>query len=57
MIAISNTGPPALTLSAIAEISGISADLEGQIAKIITVSYIFTPLIAFPVTAALAAAK
>ncbi|KAL8291781.1 hypothetical protein RQP46_002039 [Phenoliferia psychrophenolica] len=53
VLMISNAGPPALTLSAIAEMADLSADVEGAISRIITLSYAVTPLIAFPVTAAL----
>ncbi|KAM0751651.1 hypothetical protein T439DRAFT_324841 [Meredithblackwellia eburnea MCA 4105] len=53
VLMISNVGPPALTLSAIAEMADLPAEIEGQISQIITLSYVVTPLIAFPVTAAL----
>ncbi|KAI5478185.1 hypothetical protein MNV49_005352 [Pseudohyphozyma bogoriensis] len=53
VLMLSNVGPPALTLSAIAELAHLPADVEGQIARIITLSYAVTPLICLPVTAAL----
>lgn len=35
----------------------LTSDLEGQISRIITLSYAVTPLISFPVTAALAVVR
>ena len=35
---ISNVGPPALTLSAIAEMADLPADVEGAVSRIITLS-------------------
>ncbi|CED82263.1 Predicted membrane protein [Phaffia rhodozyma] len=45
-------GPPALTLASIAQMSDIDEDAEGQIARIILVSYAVTPLISIAVSAA-----
>ncbi|KAJ7640540.1 membrane transport protein-domain-containing protein [Mycena rosella] len=53
VLAMSNVGPPALTLSAVAVMAELPSDVEGQVSRILTVSYAVTPLIAFPVTIAL----
>jgi len=53
VLMISNTGPPALTLSAIADMADLTADVEGQVSRILLLSYAVTPLISLPVTAAL----
>ncbi|SCV73093.1 BQ2448_7018 [Microbotryum intermedium] len=53
VLMLSNVGPPALTLSAIAEMTELGPRIEGQIARTLTASYIVTPLIALTVTAAL----
>ncbi|KAJ7640543.1 membrane transport protein-domain-containing protein [Mycena rosella] len=53
VLAMSNVGPPALTLSAVAIMAELPSDVEGQVSRILTVSYAVTPLIAFPVTIAL----
>ncbi|KAJ7459790.1 hypothetical protein FB451DRAFT_560203 [Mycena latifolia] len=53
VIAMSNVGPPALTLSAVAAMAELTSDVEGQVSRILTSSYAVTPLISFPVTIAL----
>ncbi|SDA02344.1 BZ3501_MvSof-1269-A2-R1_Chr12-3g03552 [Microbotryum saponariae] len=53
VLMLSNVGPPALTLSAIAEMTDLGPRVEGQIARTLTASYVVTPLIALTVTAAL----
>ncbi|KAK4049973.1 hypothetical protein OIV83_003797 [Microbotryomycetes sp. JL201] len=53
VIALSNVGPPALTLAAIADMADIPVDTEGQIARALVASYIVTPLIALSCTAAI----
>ncbi|KAJ6619461.1 membrane transport protein-domain-containing protein [Mycena sp. CBHHK59/15] len=53
VLAMSNVGPPALTLAAVATMADLPPDVEGQVSRILTFSYGVTPLIAFPVTAAL----
>jgi len=54
---MSNVGPPAITLAAIADLANLPDEVEGQVARIITISYAVTPLIALPVTAALTLIK
>ncbi|KAM0786202.1 hypothetical protein ACM66B_007006 [Microbotryomycetes sp. NB124-2] len=53
VIALSNVGPPALTLAAIADMADIPVDTEGQIARALVASYVVTPLIALSCTAAI----
>ncbi|KAJ7147494.1 membrane transport protein-domain-containing protein [Mycena crocata] len=53
VLAMSNVGPPALTLSAVAVMADLPSEIEGQVSRIITASYAVTPLISFPVTMAL----
>ncbi|ORY72931.1 hypothetical protein BCR35DRAFT_307471 [Leucosporidium creatinivorum] len=53
ILCLSNVGPPALTLSAIANMANLPSEAEGQIAQTLTLSYAVTPLIALSVTAAL----
>ncbi|KAJ7505390.1 hypothetical protein B0H11DRAFT_1708938, partial [Mycena galericulata] len=52
-LSLSNVGPPALTLAAIASMADLSDEVEGQVSRILTVSYAVTPLISFPVTIAI----
>jgi len=53
VLALSNVGPPALTLAAVAVMADIPSEIEGQVSRILTFSYAVTPLISFPVTVAL----
>ncbi|KAJ7935570.1 membrane transport protein-domain-containing protein [Mycena leptocephala] len=57
VISISNTGPSALTLSAVATMADLPSEVEGQVSRILTFSYAVTPFISFPVTAAMWAVK
>lgn len=49
VLAISHAGPPAITLSALAEMSGVDEDEQGVIATVLLASYLATPLMAFSV--------
>ncbi|KAJ7645428.1 membrane transport protein-domain-containing protein [Mycena polygramma] len=53
VLAISNTGPSALTLSAVAVMADLPSEVEGQVSRILTFSYAVTPFISFAVTAAM----
>ncbi|KAJ6584891.1 auxin efflux carrier [Mycena capillaripes] len=53
VLAISNTGPSALTLSAIAMMADLPSEVEGQVSRILTFSYAVTPFISLPVTIAM----
>ncbi|CAK5284263.1 unnamed protein product [Mycena citricolor] len=53
VLCMSNVGPPALTLSAVAVMAELPPDIEGQVSRILTFAYAASPLIAFPVTLAL----
>ncbi|ODQ53265.1 auxin efflux carrier [Saitoella complicata NRRL Y-17804] len=57
ILAIGPVGPPAITLAAVVEMSGVGAAEEGRVARMLTWSYIVTPVISGPVVAALALAK
>ncbi|KII84118.1 hypothetical protein PLICRDRAFT_179798 [Plicaturopsis crispa FD-325 SS-3] len=50
---LSPQGPPAILLSAIAEIVQLSADVEAQIAAFLFISYLASPLIAIVISAAI----
>jgi predicted permease len=49
VLAMAPVGPPALTLCAIADLATISEEIEGQIARIILLSYAVTPFISVSV--------
>ncbi|KAF2010751.1 hypothetical protein BU24DRAFT_45294 [Aaosphaeria arxii CBS 175.79] len=51
------TGPPAMKLITMVQVSDAGADDERQIAKILTISYIISPLLAFTVVGALNASR
>ncbi|KAF7299077.1 Dual specificity kinase 1 [Mycena indigotica] len=53
VLCMSNVGPPALTLSAVAVMAKLPQDEDAQVSRILTFSYGLSPLIAFPVTIAL----
>jgi predicted permease len=53
VLMIGNVGPPALTLSAIAEMSDLPEETEGEVSQVLLLSYAATPLIALSITAAL----
>ncbi|KAJ7505388.1 auxin efflux carrier [Mycena galericulata] len=53
VLSLSNVGPPAMTLSAVAVMADLSDEVEGQVSRILTVSYAVTPLISFPVSVAI----
>ncbi|KAF7314196.1 Dual specificity kinase 1 [Mycena kentingensis (nom. inval.)] len=53
VLCMSNVGPPALTLSAVAVMAKLPVDEDSQISRILTFSYGVSPLIAFPLTTAL----
>ncbi|KAJ7784838.1 hypothetical protein DFH07DRAFT_483 [Mycena maculata] len=53
VIAMSNVGPPALTLAAIATMGHVGDEVEGEISRVLTLSYGVTPLISFPVSIAI----
>ncbi|KAJ6508889.1 membrane transport protein-domain-containing protein [Mycena sanguinolenta] len=57
VIAISNTGPSALTLSAVAVMADVSSDVEGQVSRILTFCYSVTPFISFPMAIAMRMVK
>ncbi|KAF8208866.1 hypothetical protein K438DRAFT_1813035 [Mycena galopus ATCC 62051] len=57
VIAISNTGPSALTLSAVAVMADLPSEVEGQVSRILTFCYSVTPLISFPVAVAMRMVK
>lgn len=46
-------GPPAITLAAIANLAHLSSEMEGTVDRTLMYSYIITPIISIPVTAAL----
>ncbi|KAJ7780572.1 hypothetical protein DFH07DRAFT_1022329 [Mycena maculata] len=48
VIAMSNVGPPALTLAAVATMADLSDEIEGEVSRILTWAYGVTPLISFP---------
>ncbi|KAJ7095935.1 membrane transport protein-domain-containing protein [Mycena belliarum] len=53
VLALSNVGPPALTLAAVAVMADLPSEVEGQVSRILTFSYAIqqvTPFISFPVT-------
>ncbi|BFZ55489.1 hypothetical protein PYCC9005_002530 [Savitreella phatthalungensis] len=54
---ISGAGPPAITLMSITEIAAASPEMIGQVARVLMVSYIFTPGLSGTVVAALAIIK
>nr|GAT60367.1 dual specificity kinase 1 [Mycena chlorophos] len=49
VMCLSNVGPPALTLSAVAVMAQLPQDEDAQVSRILTFSYALSPLIAFPV--------
>lgn len=49
VLAIAPVGPPALTLCAIADLADITEEIEGQISRIILLSYAVTPFISVSV--------
>ena len=51
------TGPPAMKLITMVQVSDASIDDERRIAKILTISYIVSPLLAFTVVGALKASE
>ncbi len=51
------TGPPAMKLTAMADVTGASEDDKMSIAKFLTISYMLCPLVAFTVVGALTACK
>ncbi|KAF8609954.1 endoplasmic reticulum protein [Ceratobasidium sp. AG-I] len=51
VLSIVGIGPPAITLAAIAEMAGLDAHEDGQVARLLTISYIVTPLICIPLSA------
>ncbi|KAJ7069851.1 hypothetical protein C8F01DRAFT_531628 [Mycena amicta] len=53
VLCMSNVGPPALTLSAVAVMANLPPDEDAQVSRILTFSYAVSPLIALPLTAAL----
>ncbi|KAF7365285.1 Dual specificity kinase 1 [Mycena venus] len=53
VISISNTGPSALTLSAVAVMADVPSDVEGQVSRIISFCYAVSPFIAFPMAVAM----
>ncbi|KAJ7212184.1 hypothetical protein GGX14DRAFT_447827 [Mycena pura] len=53
VLCMSNVGPPALTLSAVAAMAELPSDEDSQVSRILTFSYGVTPFISFSVTAAL----
>ncbi|KAJ6557414.1 membrane transport protein-domain-containing protein [Mycena vulgaris] len=53
VLAMSNVGPPALTLAAVAIMADLPSEVEGQVSRILTFSYAVTPFISFPVTVTL----
>ncbi|KAJ7254388.1 hypothetical protein B0H12DRAFT_1184130 [Mycena haematopus] len=57
VISISNTGPSALTLSAVAVMADLPSEVEGQVSRILTFCYSVTPLISFPVAVAMRMVK
>ncbi|KAF7291578.1 Dual specificity kinase 1 [Mycena chlorophos] len=48
VMCLSNVGPPALTLSAVAVMAQLPQDEDAQVSRILTFSYALSPLIAFP---------
>jgi len=50
-------GPPALKLTALADVNGATEDEKMSIAKFLTVSYVISPLLCFSVVGALKAAE
>lgn len=51
VLSIVGVGPPAITLAAISEMAGLDEREDGQVARILTIAYIVTPLIALPLSA------
>lgn len=45
VLAMAPVGPPALTLCAIADLADITEEIEGQIARLLLLSYAVTPFI------------
>ena len=56
-LAIMPAGPPALKLTALADITGSTEEEKMSIAKFLTVAYAFSPVMAFAVVGALRAAE
>lgn len=50
VLAISHTGPPAITLAAMADMSGLDEKDQGTIATVLLASYIVTPLLSLSVS-------
>ncbi|KAK9898182.1 auxin efflux carrier [Cystobasidium minutum MCA 4210] len=49
-LAISNVGPPAITLAAMADMAGLDESEQGVVATVLLASYVVTPLMAFSVS-------
>lgn len=50
VLAISHVGPPAITLAAMADMSGMDQEEQGVIATVLLASYVVTPLISLSVS-------
>ncbi|CAD6587586.1 MAG: hypothetical protein CYPHOPRED_003969 [Cyphobasidiales sp. Tagirdzhanova-0007] len=50
VLAISHVGPPAITLAAMADMSGLDQEEQGVIATVLLASYVVTPLISLSVS-------
>jgi len=53
VISISNAGPSALTLSAVAVMADVPSEIEGQVSRLITFCYSVSPFISFPLAVAI----
>ncbi|KAG9084483.1 hypothetical protein FS749_005198 [Ceratobasidium sp. UAMH 11750] len=50
VLSIIGIGPPAITLAAISEMAGLDSQEDAQVARILTISYVVTPLICLPIS-------
>lgn len=50
VLAISHVGPPAITLAALAQVSGMDEEEQGVVATVLLASYVVTPLISLSVS-------
>ncbi|QRV85941.1 auxin efflux carrier transmembrane protein [Ceratobasidium sp. AG-Ba] len=51
VLSIVGIGPPAITLAAISEMAELDEQEDGQVARILTIAYVITPLICVPLSA------